>query len=97
LKSTTWLVSPKSTFCRILLPPELRFGYTDSIDFKSKQDAERSLGRFFLINIDEFGQIKDRLSINKVAYFGRALHKLGINNRRKKRGNEYHVIINKSI
>ena len=26
----------KSTFCRILLPPELRFGYTDSIDFKSK-------------------------------------------------------------
>ena len=25
----------KSTFCRILLPPELRFGYTDSIDFKS--------------------------------------------------------------
>ena len=37
----------KSTFCRILLPPELRFGYTDSIDFKSKQEAERSLGRFF--------------------------------------------------
>lgn len=73
MKSTTWLVSPKFTFCRILLPPELRFGYTDSIDFKSKQDAERSLGRFFLINIDEFGQIKDQLSINKVAYFGRAL------------------------
>ena len=41
----------KSTFCRILLPPELR------IDFKSKQEAERSLGRFFLINIDEFDQI----------------------------------------
>ncbi|MCI1647866.1 MAG: DUF3874 domain-containing protein [Bacteroides sp.] len=47
----------KSTFCRILLPPELRFGYADSIDFKSKKDAERSLGRFFLINIDEFDQI----------------------------------------
>ena len=47
----------KSTFCRILLPPELRFGYTDSIDFKSKQEAERSLDRFFLINIDEFDQI----------------------------------------
>lgn len=40
----------KSTFCRIILPPELRFGYTDSIDFKSKQEAERYLGRFFLIN-----------------------------------------------
>ena len=24
----------KSTFCRIILPPELRFGYTDSIDLK---------------------------------------------------------------
>ena len=46
----------KSTFCRILLPPELRFGYTDSLDFKSKQEAERYLGRFFLINIDEFDQ-----------------------------------------
>lgn len=47
----------KSTFCRILLPPELRFGYTDSLDFKSKQEAERYLGRFFLINIDEFDQV----------------------------------------
>ena len=47
----------KSTFCRVILPPELRFGYTDSIDFKSKQEAERYLGRFFLINIDEFDQI----------------------------------------
>ncbi len=47
----------KSTFCRILLPPELRFGYTDSLDFKSKRDAEMYLGRFLLINIDEFDQI----------------------------------------
>lgn len=47
----------KSTFCRILLPPELRFGYTDSIDFSSKLEAERALSRFFLINLDEFDQI----------------------------------------
>lgn len=47
----------KPTFCRIILPPELCFGYTDSIDFKSKQEAERYLGHFFLINIDEFDQI----------------------------------------
>lgn len=40
-----------------LLPPELRFGYTDSLDFKSKQEAERYLGRFFLINTDEFDQV----------------------------------------
>lgn len=47
----------KSTFCRIIMPPELRFGYTDSLDFKSKRDAEMYLGRFLLINIDEFDQI----------------------------------------
>ena len=47
----------KSTFCLNLLPPVLRPYYTDSIDFKSKQEAERYLGRFFLINIDEFDQI----------------------------------------
>ena len=47
----------KSTYCRIILPPELRFGYTDSLDFKSKQDAERYLGRFLLVNLDEFDQI----------------------------------------
>lgn len=49
----------KSTFCRLILPPELRFGYTDSLDFKSKRDAEMYLGRFLLINIDEFDQISD--------------------------------------
>ena len=36
----------KSTFCRIILPPELRFGYTDSLDFGSKRDAEMYLGAF---------------------------------------------------
>ena len=50
----------KSTFCRIILPPELRSGYTDSLDFKSKRDAELSLGRFMLINIDEFDQINEQ-------------------------------------
>lgn len=61
----------KSTFCRILLPPELRFGYTDSIDFKSKQEAERSLGRFFLINLDEF----DQISINQQGFLKHLLQK----------------------
>ena len=59
--TTPILIGPqgyrKSTFCRILLPPELRFGYTDSLDFSSKRDAERYLGRFFLVNLDEFDQI----------------------------------------
>ncbi|MDL2213603.1 DUF3874 domain-containing protein [Bacteroides sp. OttesenSCG-928-D19] len=47
----------KSTFCRNLIPPELRSYYTDSIDFSRKRDAELSLNRFALINIDEFDQI----------------------------------------
>ena len=47
----------KSTFCRNLLPEELRSYYTDSINFAQKKDAELSLNRFALINIDEFDQI----------------------------------------
>lgn len=47
----------KSTFCRIILPPELRYAYTDSLDFKSKRDAEMCLSRFLLINLDEFDYI----------------------------------------
>ena len=39
---------------------------------------------------------KDRLAISKVAYFGRALRKLGISSRRRNRGTEYHVIINET-
>lgn len=47
----------KSTFCRSLVPPQLRAYYTDSIDFSRKRDAELFLNRFALINIDEFDQI----------------------------------------
>ena len=73
--TTPILVGPqgyrKSTFCRILLPPELRFGYTDSLDFSSKRDAERYLGRFFLVNIDEF----DQISVNQQAFLKHLLQK----------------------
>lgn len=61
----------KSTFCRILLPPELRFGYTDSLDFSSKRDAERYLGRFLLVNLDEF----DQISVNQQAFLKHLLQK----------------------
>ena len=73
--TTPVLIGPqgyrKSTFCRILLPPELRFGYTDSLDFSSKRDAERYLGRFFLVNIDEF----DQISVNQQAFLKHLLQK----------------------
>ena len=72
----------KSTFCRILLAPELRFGYTDSIDFKSKQEAERYLGRFFLINIDEF----DQINVNQQGFLKHLLQK-PVANLRKPYGN----------
>lgn len=47
----------KSTFCRDIIPPQLRGYYTDSIDFSRKRDAEMYLNRFALINMDEFDQI----------------------------------------
>ncbi len=47
----------KSSFCRNMVPPELRAYYTDNIDFSRKRDAELYLNRFALINIDEFDQI----------------------------------------
>lgn len=61
----------KSTFCRIILPPELRFGYTDSLDFGSKRDAEMYLGRFLLVNIDEF----DQVSVNQQGFLKHLLQK----------------------
>lgn len=50
----------KSTFCRMLLAPELKAYFTDSIDFRSNVEAERVLGRFLLVNIDEFDQLNER-------------------------------------
>lgn len=61
----------KSTFCRILLPPELRFAYTDSLDFKSKRDAEMCLGRFILINLDEY----DYITVNQQGFLKHLLQK----------------------
>ena len=61
----------KSTFCRSIVPPELRAYYTDSIDFKSRQEAERSLGRFLLVNIDEF----DQININQQGFLKHLLQK----------------------
>jgi len=50
----------KSTFCKLILPEELRNYYTDRLDFANKNDAERALSRFCLINIDEYDSITKR-------------------------------------
>ena len=50
----------KSTFMRLLLPPELHPYYIDRIDFANQKEALRALGRFLLINIDEYDQVTKR-------------------------------------
>lgn len=49
----------KSTFCRNILPPELRYAFAESINLSKMTEAERMLGRFLLINVDEFDQLND--------------------------------------
>ena len=50
----------KSTFCRTLLPPSLRRYYTDKFDLTADSGAEKKLGRFALINMDEFDRYSER-------------------------------------
>ena len=68
----------KSTYCRNILPPDLRAYYTDSIDFSRKRDAELYLNRFMLINIDEF----DQVSINHQGFLKHILQKPVLNVRK---------------
>ena len=47
----------KSSFCRILLPRELRDYYNDRISFRNETDLNLGLTSFALINIDEFDKV----------------------------------------
>lgn len=47
----------KSTYCAMLLPPQLRDYFTDSIDFSNKRSTELALNRYLLVNLDEFDSI----------------------------------------
>ena len=51
----------KSTFCRRLLPPELRWGYCDSLQLQEKRQVLRAMSELLLINLDEFNQISPQL------------------------------------
>ena len=68
----------KSTFCRLLLPPELRTYYVDRIDFANRNEAVLSLRRFALINIDEY----DSISSNQNAFLKHILQKADFKTRR---------------
>ena len=50
----------KSTFCRLLLPPELREYYIDDIKLDNAEQVERMLSRMLLVNIDEYNAKTDR-------------------------------------
>ena len=51
----------KSTFCRALLPPDLRWGWLEKLDFTDLTKVERLMGKTLLIDLDEFNQLGDRL------------------------------------
>lgn len=51
----------KSTFCRQLLPHELAWGYTDSINIAERQNVIRAMSQQLLINLDEFNQISPKV------------------------------------
>ena len=53
----------KSSFCRILLPIDLREYYNDRINFKNEADLNLGLPSFALINLDEFDKITQRQQI----------------------------------
>ena len=58
----------KSTFCRLLLPPELREYYIDDIKLDSAEQVERMLGRMLLVNIDEYNAktVREQARIKRV-------------------------------
>ena len=68
----------KSTFMRLLLPPELRPFYIDRIDFTNKKEALRALSRFLLINIDEY----DQISKAQTAYLKHLIQRSDVKERR---------------
>lgn len=47
----------KTSFCGIVLPPELRDYYNDKVNFKNETDLSLGLSSFALINIDEFDSL----------------------------------------
>lgn len=68
----------KSTFMRMLLPPELRRFYIDRLDFANKKEALRALSRFLLINIDEY----DQVSKVQTAYLKHLIQRSDVKERR---------------
>ena len=67
----------KSTFFRLLLPPELRAYHHDRVDFMTKRDAELYATRFCMVNLDEY----DQHSASQVAFLKHLLQETDVKNR----------------
>jgi len=50
----------KSTFCKLIVPPQLREYYIDDIKLDSSEQVERMISRMLLVNIDEYNAKTDR-------------------------------------
>ena len=59
------LISPqgdgKTTFCRMLLPPELSWGFQENQDVSDKRATLQAMHHFLLINLDEFNSISPKV------------------------------------
>lgn len=51
----------KSTFCRSLLPPALRWGYLDSLQIGERKSVMLAMAENLLINLDEFNAISPKV------------------------------------
>ena len=58
------LISPqgdgKSSFCRMLLPRELRWGFLENHDVSDRKGTLQAMHNFLLINLDEFNSISPK-------------------------------------
>lgn len=59
------LISPqgdgKTTFCRMILPKQLRWGFLENLDVSEKRTTLQAMHNFLLINLDEFNSISPKI------------------------------------
>ena len=59
------LISPqgdgKTSFCRMILPRELRWGFLENLNISEKRQTLQAMHNFLLINLDEFNQISPKI------------------------------------
>ncbi len=59
------LISPqgdgKTSFCRMILPRELSWGFLENLNISEKRATLQAMHSFLLINLDEFNQISQKL------------------------------------